>query len=127
MGILHSLIDDITIGTNKTIARTVTGIPTDNVLNKAWFTVKDNYTRTDANAVFQLIVSTALTSDGQITDAGTSGTGAMQFLLTPTETLLLTPKKNYVFDIKVKLVDGSLYPAETGVVITDPRVTQANS
>lgn len=127
MSILHSIIDDITIGTNKTIARTVTGIPTSNVLNKAWFTVKDNYTRTDASAVLQLVVTTALTSTGQITDAGTSGTGAIQFLLTPANTLLLTPKKQYVFDIKVKLVDGSLYPAETGTIITISRVTQASN
>lgn len=121
------MIDDIMVGTNKTIARTVTDVPTTNVLNKAWLTVKDNYTRTDANATFQLSITTAATSAGQITDAGTSGTGNLQFLLTPSQTLLLTPKKQYVFDVKVKLVDGSLYPAETGVIITLNRVTQSSS
>jgi hypothetical protein len=127
MGVLRTLIDDITVGTDKTLARTLIGVPSGFLLLQAWFTVKDNPTRTDAEAVLQKIITSGLSLAGQITDTGTSGVGAMQFELYPTDTLLLTPGQIWLFDIRIKLNSGRVYPGEEGVILTRDRITRATS
>ncbi len=119
---------DFVCGDSLRVERTILGLPTGLTLTKAWFTVKATETDADAAAMFQLSITTTLTSAGQITDAGTtSGEGTVRFTATPAQTLLLTPDQVYAWDVQILLSDTGIYTPCKGTIMGEQQVTIATS
>lgn len=128
MPTLDSVIDTFVVGDDLKVDRTITNIPTGDTIAKAWFTVKRSEAAADVDAIFQKSISTAyVQNQGQITNAGASGTGALFFELNAAATVLMTGDKAYYFDIQVKTVNGALYTPEKGTITGRKQVTQATS
>jgi hypothetical protein len=125
---LNARIDGNTPQTVAPILRTVKRVPLTNPITKAWLTVKDAEASSDGNAVLQLIITTALTGQGQITDDGHStGIGKLSFLPTEAQDIKIAPGQAFVYDIQVLLQDGTLFTGEKGKWLLEAAVTAAVS
>ncbi len=123
MPVYHTVMDELMIGTDYSVRRIIRGIPDNLTLEEAWLTVKENVTKTDAQAIFQRHVNGTPSAEGEIiADGGSDGVADIIFYMIPANTILLTPFKNYLFDIQVELSDGRFYAADEGVVIATARV-----
>jgi hypothetical protein len=121
-------ISGFVVGDDLDIIRTVTNIPSGQLIDKSWFTVKIRYTDTDARAVFQKIITTALEpTQGHITDTGVTGVGGVLFVLNGVDTILLRPDAEYFYDIQIKTDADKIYTPESGIIIALPSVTSAIS
>lgn len=119
-----------TFGDHCTVTRPVTGLTSspDQVIAKAWLTVKLNLTDADVDAKLQLEITTTLTADGQITDDGTGDTaGEVQFVVSGTDYDDLSPDVSYWFDIQLLLNDGVISTLERGRVKWEAEVTEATA
>jgi len=115
-------------GDDLEVRRTITNIPTGQVLAQARFTVKLNEDDLDAAAIFQKsITSTLVASQGQITDTGANGTGVVSFFLQASDTVLMTPGSEYHYDIQVRLDNNRLYTPEKGRITTVRQITQSTT
>ena len=95
---------DITVNIGK-----VTGDFVGDAVTKVWFTVKNSASDTDANALFQKVITgTNVPGTGVILDDGSvSGTAQVRVELVNADTSLLTnPKKAYPFDLQVETTNG---------------------
>ena len=77
--------------------------------------------------MLQCVITTGLTSEGQITDATGVASGALTFTATPAQTVTLTPGANYFYDVQVKLDDASITTIEGGTITLEQGVTAATS
>lgn len=103
-------------GDDLTVSRDVLNIPAGRTLAKAWLTVKNLDTDADPGLVQKTITSVA-GADGQITDTGADGTGALLFKLSATDTgTTLVAGKTYVFDIQAKFDDNTIATLEKGTI-----------
>lgn len=113
MPTLNSEIKNIVAGDNLDVIRTVGNLPGGQTLVKAWFTVRRR--TTSANFTFQKAITTSvIVGQGQITDIGTSGVATIRFDLQPADTVLLTFRKVFFFDIQVKTDLGRIFTPELG-------------
>jgi hypothetical protein len=122
MPIYHNIIDDIMIGTHKGIRRFIRGVDEGLTITHAWLTVKENITKTDAQALFQKAVTGAVTIAGTILDDGEEGIADIIFYLYPADTIRLNPRRYYPYDVVVQTSDNKYYPVDEGAIITRPRV-----
>ena len=120
---LRQKIEDFVCGDALAVERTIAGIPTGLTLTTARFTIKAVATNLDAAATLQLTITSALTSSGQITNTGSSGTGAVRFTLSGAQTVLLTPEREYAFDIQVNTSDGAPYTPCKGKMKGEREIT----
>jgi hypothetical protein len=130
MTCFNSNLKDIVRGDNRRIERTFTGIPTGYVIEKAWLTVKATTAATDAQAVFQKVITTAAMADGQITTANSAGGEfAMYFELSQANTLAPTAWQEYYYDIQVKVSSpqSEIHTLALGVVKFIEQVTIATT
>ncbi len=126
MANLEGTITNFVAGDDLSIERTITAIPTSTTISGAWFTVKRKYTDLDAGALIQKFITAIAEDDvGHIDDTGADGTGHLIFLLTPDDTILLTPLSEYKYDIQVRLDTGMINTPETGVIVAFPQVTRS--
>lgn len=96
----------------------------------AWFSIKDDETDADAteNAVWtavgarQKITTTNNPGIGQILQAVTP---ELRFDLTAANTVFLTARRTYYFDVQVKMEDGAIYTVEAGAFTTGQQITIA--
>jgi len=117
-------IDSITYGNYAEIERTIQLVPSGQTLIRAWFTVKRQYSDPDTDApIAKTITTTADALHGQITDNGAGDTqGTLVFTLQPSETGLLQPYADYVYDIKVLVTNNKPYTPESGIICIQPSV-----
>ena len=118
-----------TFGDDVDVIRTVSGLESGQVIDKAWLTIKQRYANADAEAILQLEISAADTAAGQITDPG-SGDVAAELLFRiagTTDYTNVLPLKSYVYDIQVLLNDGVIATLEVGRVMWEKEVTIARS
>lgn len=130
MPTLDGRIDDLVAGDAIQITRTITGIPSGQLLTDAWLTVKEHPDDTDAAAVFQKAITTSeVAGTGQITENGSGGTPAVRFDIKMADSLLLAPGRDYFYDIQVKTDDATLniYTPEAGRIRTVRSRTAATS
>lgn len=121
-------ITDFIRGDTLTVERTITLIPSGELLATAWFTIKRKYTDNDVNAVLQKVITSVDTATvGWIDDTGADGTGHILFYLTAANTALLNAFSEYKYDIQVKLSGGAIYTPESGTIVAFPQVTQNTS
>lgn len=127
MPTLDSRIDDIVVGNAIQIVRTISDIPDGATLTKAWLTIKEHEDDADSEKIIQKAITTNdVPGTGQITDA-TAPDGAVRFDLTKTDTNLLAPGVDYVFDVKVLTNSGDPYTGEKGILTVVAGVTDADS
>jgi len=107
-------ITHLVTGDAARIQRTYTGLLAPIIITKAWLTIKRLATAPDSAAIIgPIVITTAQTSAGQITDAATD-TLAMYFDLTAADTELMRPHIPYSYDIQVLTANGDPYTCEIG-------------
>lgn len=123
------LIDDLVCGDDYDFERTITLVPDDTELAKAWLTIKRRPVDTDANAVVQkTITTTEVSGQGQITDSGAGDeTAYLFFQLTAAETARLEPRRLYAIDVQVLTASGKKYTPLVGRVRPIAGVTKATA
>ena len=110
-------IGPIVIGDDFTIQRTYTDVPVGSAIAKAWLTIKESDRQLDIDALMQLDITTALTANGQITDADAAdGTISMVFKLPRAKTVLATPRLDYGLDVQVLASDGLIHTMELSAI-----------
>jgi hypothetical protein len=122
---LHETIDDLVIGDDYDVPRTVILIPVGATLAKAWLTIKHAIDDPDSDAVLQKEITTAMqVGIGQITDDGAIDLeGMIVFQLTSTDTSLLQRDELYTYDIQVKTNTGKIYTVERGIFVPISEIT----
>ncbi len=129
MSHLRETINDFVRGDSYQLPRTVTisDILPEN-LAKAWFTVKRRIVDTDAQAILHKTITTVLSADGQIDEAGSAiADGHLYFLLTAADTNAMQALTLYYYDIKVLSSAGDAKVVESGRITSSASVTQASS
>ena len=129
--VITSLVQGDGIDITVTVTKTTGNFVAD-AITKAWFTVKSKVTDSDANALFQKVITTAdVVGVGQITDDGAvSGTGSIRVELTNADTILLSGNKSYPFDLQLLTTSGGSikpYTPWAGVIKMTPEVTKATA
>ena len=126
MSTLTGTITGYVVGDNLEVRRTVTELPA--ALEAAWLTIKRHAREPDLAAVVAKVISTGDNpGTGQITEAGGVGVdGALRFDLTPTDTTALGAA-SWVYDIQVKLTNGTVYTPEVGRVDLTADVTRSTT
>ena len=126
MSTLTGTITGYVVGDNLEIRRAVTELPA--ALEAAWLTIKRHAREPDLAAVVAKVISTGDNpGTGHITIAGGVGVdGALRFDLTPTDTTALGAA-SWVYDIQVKLTNGTVYTPEVGTVDLTADVTRSTT
>lgn len=120
----EATIANFVAGDHLSVERTITAVPSGTTISGAWFTIKRKYTDLDAGALVQKFITAIYQADiGHIDDIGADGTGHLIFLLTPADTIKLTPLSDYKYDIQVRLDSGMINTPESGVITAFPQVT----
>lgn len=126
MSVLNGSIGAVA-GDDLDITRSVTSVPATQTLTKAWLTFKVDPYSADPGLLQKTITSGAVSGVGQITDTGASGTGALLFQLTGTDTLALPIGMPTRYDIKVLTSAGKIYTVEQGSFTSTQRLTTTTS
>jgi len=126
MSDLAVTISGYAVGDDLEIRRTVTGLPDDIAL--AWLTLKRYPAQPDSEAKLQKkITPTDVPGTGQIVAVGGVGSdGDMRFDLAPADTSGLGTHQ-YVYDIQIKLGNGTVYTIEKGTIQLTTDVTRATT
>ncbi len=128
MPTLNSEIKEFVAGDDLDVIRTIGNLPAGQTIAKAWFTVKTeaNLLLDDTNIVFQKIITPAnVLGEGQVTDIGISGIGAVIFELTDVDTAKLTAKTVFFFDIQVLTSAEKLFTPELGRIRAEIQRTRS--
>lgn len=127
MTALNNNLRPIVRGDTRKIQRTFTGLPSGETIAKAWLTVKTTPSASDPG-LFQVEITTTLTSAGQITDAtSTDGQIGMYFIISGTNSTLATGGAEYLYDIQVKTSTNTIHTLVMGTVTFYDGVTAASS
>lgn len=126
MSTLTGTISGYVVGDNLEVRRTVTDLPDGIVV--AWLTVKQHARKDDdAAALSKTITTSDVPGTGQITIAGGVGVaGALRFDLTQDDTLALG-SRTWVYDIQIKLDDGTVFTPEIGTLELTSDVTRSTT
>lgn len=108
--------------------RTYTGLTSGATISKAYWTVKASATDPDASALFQISITSASTSSGQIIDGTTNG-GSIElaFIASKTQTAPLVPGQEYVYDVQVIDSNNQVFTLELGTICPQQGVTAATT
>ncbi len=123
MSVSNTMIDDLYVGEYKELARIISDFPTGLSLETIWFTIKEDTTKTDAQAIVKKIITTTLSVDGQITDAGTNNIAKYSIFLNKADTEKLKARKTYLVDAWAKVTGLEPVVMESGVIMAQPAVT----
>ena len=123
---LGDSIEGFLPGTALDVIRIIGGVPIDQALTAAYFTVKADPGKGDETILFQKSITTGSGDDGQLTGPAEDGTWEALFALASTDTTLFEPGKIYYFDIWVKTDAGKPYPSNYGIIRAGDRVRQAS-
>lgn len=127
MATLDVLIDDLVCGDDYDFVRTITGVPIDTSLERAWLTVKRRAWDGDGDAIIAKEIGLIETvGQGHITDSGDNdGRGEVFFQLGAAETAKLEPRRLYVLDLQVRTASGKIYTPLSGHLRAHRSVTRA--
>jgi hypothetical protein len=119
----------ITVGDDFGETRPIEDVPAGQALAQATWTVKpleNFYDPGDTTVVWKKTVTTAdLVNIGQIEDAGgLTGEGRVRWEGTSSESLLLVPGREYIYDMEVVSTAGKRRTYERGMIVAYGQVTQ---
>lgn len=126
MSTLTGTITSYVVGDNLEIRRIVEDLPSPIAI--AWLLLKQYARQDDDLAVVTKIITTSdVPGTGQITIAGGVGIdGALRFDLTQDDTIALGSRA-WVYDIQIKLNDGTVFTPEIGTLELTSDVTRATT
>jgi hypothetical protein len=127
MTLYNQLLRGFVAGDDFDVERTITGIPAGRTLTKAWLTVKRLAADVDGSALLQLVITSSLTSAGQITDTGADGTGTVVFQVSAAQSAALGFALTYQYDIQLKFDNAEIATLERGSLQLEQGVTDATS
>jgi len=84
-------------------------VPTGTTITQAWFVVKPDLADPDDQALISKTIFPGVTSSGQITDVGASGTASLIFVLDDDDANALSIGTLYMSAVKVLLDSGLAY------------------
>ena len=127
MAELNVKVRDLVAGDTWKFIRTYTGLPTGVTISKVYLTIKANETDADAAALVQKSITASATSDGQITDADSSGDGEIAFniVVGAASSDDLTPEVDYFYDFQGIDSNGYVYTFEKGKITPMQGITDA--
>jgi hypothetical protein len=117
-------IDDFSPKDTYKLVRTIPSTPDDSSITDAWWTVKEDPTDPDSNAMFSLHITPTESDSGQVFNY-TDLTAQLSFIVQPTDSTLMDGVATYYYDIQVKLLNDEVYTIETGKLFTTRTVTQS--
>ena len=110
------------------ITRVYTGLSAGVTISKVYWTVKASATDTDAAAIFQVSITGTSTATGHIIDGNTNGNSIeLAVIASKTQTALITPGQEYVYDIVAIDSNGGAYTLELGTICAQQGVTVATT
>lgn len=114
------------VGDDLEVRRMVTDLPA--AIAAAWLTIKRHAREPDSDAVVAKVIATGDNpGTGQIeTAGGVDIVGVLRFDLTPADTTKLGPA-SWVYDVQVKLSNGTVYTPEVGTVELTADVTRSTT
>lgn len=121
----YRIIDDFSIGDTYKLIRDLESVPDEQVITDAFWTVKENIIDSDAAALISIHITQYTTSSGigEITNYE-DGSSRLQFIASPSDSLMMDSLSIYYYDIHINLDSGNKYCLETGKLFTDRHVTQ---
>lgn len=111
-------------GDDIPIIRRYVDLPANDNVVKARLTVKSNITTPDPG-IFQITIVTVSQPFGIITD-GTPPEIYLTFLITKSQSLMLTAGTLYYYDIQVETSSGLTYTCEKGNIKLEEQITQVS-
>lgn len=118
----------LVVGDTWEIERIYTGLAGGCTISKAYWTVKRSLSDLDAAAVFQIAITSASTTAGQIIDGNSNGGSIhLTFIASITQTATLTAGETYYYDVQGIDTLGQVYTFETGCIEPQPQVTRATT
>lgn len=123
---LNQEIKDLVRGDDWVFERNYTGAPSGTNIIQATLTVKASAADLDNAALAQVTITTSLSSDGQITANGSSGTVTLTIKVAHAQTVQATLRQ-YVYDVQLKHSSGDLVTVERGKIFPLQQITQATS
>ncbi len=122
-------IRDVVKGDSFQVIRNISGVPDEETVNKAWFTVKRLGTEPDAEASLQKIVTTENFTDlGIIVNPSPlDGTAVVTFNVWPENWDDIDPDVLYKYDIQVLTSGGAIYTLETGTFMALSGITDSQA
>jgi hypothetical protein len=126
MSTLTGTISGYVVGDNLEVRRTVTDLT--DAIAAAWLTIKRHAREADADAIVAKVITTGdVPGTGQIENAGSPSVhGDLRFDLTPADTAKLGAA-SWVYDVQIKLDDGTVYTPEVGTVDLTGDVTRSTT
>jgi hypothetical protein len=126
MSTLTGTICGYVVGDNLEVRRMVTDLTA--AIAAAWLTIKRHAREPDTAAVVaKVITTTDVPGTGWIEEAGSpSVDGDLRFDLTPADTTALG-SASWVYDVQLKLADGTVYTPEVGTVNLTGDVTRSTT
>lgn len=126
--VLTKFVSGDTWRLNRTCSNVSNAAANSATVTTVYWTVKTDPTLPDASAIFQRVITTSLTSSGQITDAAPAdGTISFYAIALSTQTILCVPGQEYYYDLQAITSAGGVYTLETGIIIAQQGVTTASS
>ena len=121
-------ITGLVVGDNMDVIRTITGIPSGQVLTDGWLTIKENPDDPDEDAIIQKHITTDyVAGEGQITDDGeTDQEGEAIFELTAANTALFQAGYRYHYDIQFKTDADKIGTLEIGTITPLQQITETD-
>jgi hypothetical protein len=118
-------IDGFTAGDDLQIERDVTDVPTGQTVAQAWLAIKRKASDLDSAAVLLKPITTSVVpANGYITNPS-AGSAVLLFVLSGTETALLTEGVSYYYAIKVKTDQLIKKTIERGAISAGRNLIQA--
>lgn len=117
-------INEIIVGDDYDVVRTISDLPSGETVSEAWFTVKENHW--DTTTIVDVHITTTYSAQyGGITDTGSGDAEAeMIFHLRGGVTDNFSPYFKYIYSIRVKTPSGKYYSPELGDLVALPNVNE---
>lgn len=122
---LADTISGFVKGDDLDIIRTITNVPATQTIVEAWLTIRA--VNLSTVVLTKNITSVDVPGEGQITDTGADGEGAVKFQLTggtTGDTVDLTAETTYPFDIQIKTSAGKYYTPVKGTITATEEITR---
>lgn len=123
MAAINQRIRNKVRGDDIPVVRSYVDLPENDNVSTARLTVKVNEADADPG-IFQIAVTSVAGAGGIINDVNVPEV-KITFIISKTQSLLLTAGTSYYYDIQIDTVGGYTYTCEKGTIVLLEQVTQA--
>jgi hypothetical protein len=123
----ETAIRGVVHGDSFQIIRTVGNLPDGETVDKAWLTVKERATDSDADAALSKEITEDDVPGLGLVDNSTPGSVDLRFDIAPEDWDGVQQAQLYRYDIQIKTSGGGIYTAEIGTIVADEQITRSTS